>query len=313
MSVDTQSFLIDDVTLHCHAFRRGWNAASRDHHVTQAWRIARRVQHRAGLKSSTRRMLSEPQWQHKLGLASIPSYGLTLHHHRMRTSTGVVVNSCPSAGDCTRVCVLDNNFGKTGTVKLGWRWRTELLVTAPAAFFVILGRELRRATEQHDGAPILFRPNINSDIEWHLVLPALTSGDVCGDLVTSYGYTKHDAILNEPSSWIDDRYRVAYSWNENSNLDHARSFADRGGAIAVVTNRRYVSARKAPVDPDWPTRTGMFPGHRAVDADKSDEWMLDDTATIGDLAFKPRTIELRDWGRDTNFVTDVYPTTLRLI
>lgn len=287
------------------ALALGWNQKV---DLRASRRVRDTVQAVYGIRSG--RLLSDPESQHKLGMGVVPSYGLTLHHHLMRSKIHpVTIDACPSAGDCRQVCVLNNNFGRFRTVQDGWRWRTELAAWHPVHFFALLGSELRRALG--DRPHILFRPNINSDVRWEQVCPALVDGSVFGDAVTLYGYTKHaDYLAGDP--WVTPHYHVAYSWNESADAARVQQYLDRGGNVAVVTDRLAGGfARKRPVR-QWADGTCLGLTAPVVDADTGDEWMLNNTGVIGDLGFKPRTAALRQFGRTSDFVAKVYDLQQRL-
>jgi hypothetical protein len=274
-----------------------------DVELSAAWDQAFEVQRANGMVGGSRRLLTAPGSNHKLSLATRPSWGLTLHHHHFRTTLAdeqgrrLVVNACPSAGDCTRLCVLNNNWGRRTNVKLGWAWRTDLLARDPVAFSLVFGHELGRVLRATPS--IMFRPNVNSDIEWEVVLPALVDGSVLGDAVDHYGYTKHTYVLNGDGD-ITPHYRLAYSWNEKSTIEQQRviGFVQRGGCVAVVTDRYYGAVKRGGIRQwcEWAP---------VVDADVSDEWILQ-RGVVGDLAFKPDNNELLDWARTSDFVVKLY-------
>jgi hypothetical protein len=267
-----------------------------------------------GTRSLDAALLSAPEDQHKLGLGTVPSYGLTLYHHRFKSAvTDTTYNLCSSAGHCVRSCVVGNSNGQYENVQRGWAWRTDLLLNFPWAFFTKLGWELQRAVMRHEH--ILMRPNVNSDLMWERLAPALVDGSVFANSVMFYGYSKHGYVLYDTprnyrgDGWLTPLYRVAFSANEHCSLHNATAtlagFLDRGGSLAVVTDRYYTSRTRQPVNPIWPRSwTG---DHEAVDADLTDEWIFK-PGVIGDLAFKPRTTALRKWGYSdaTTFVHNVY-------
>lgn len=274
--------------------------------LCDARQVALGVRGVLGMHSQNVRLISRPGFQHKLDMSIVPSFGLTLHHHLMRSAfTHVdgrrpVFNACPSAGNCIRVCVLNNNFANAGLVQQGWRWRTELLASWPQAFFTLLGHELAVEIRRH--GRILFRPNVNSDLEWERIAPALVDGSVFGLALKAYGYTKHDYVL-AGDGWVAPQYRVAYSWNEHSGRDRVARFLARGGSVGVVTDRWYAAhGDKQPIR-QWGAPLHL--GVPIVDADLGDEWMFTE-GVVGDLAFKPRTVALRQWGLTTDFVVAAY-------
>lgn len=232
-------------------------------------------------------ILTPPESNLKLDKSIVPAYGITLQHHAVRLSTGKTVNACPWAGDCTAVCVLDNGSGRYSSVQRARRWKTELLARYPWAFFVLVGAETSAAIRKY--GKILCRPNVNSDVAWHLVAPSLVDGTVFGDTVMFYGYTK-DPVVLDSTGWITPYYRVSYSWNETSEPNRVAQFLALGGSVAMVTDR----PKGAPVAQP---ATGI-----AVDADLTDEWMFD-SGTIGDLSAKGRARRLI--GRSGFVVTQV--------
>lgn len=217
-------------------------------------------------------LLTPPEGNMKLHKASTPTYGLTLQHHTSTLASGRKVNLCPWAGECVKVCVLDSGSGAYPSVQRARMWRTHLFKEHPETFAYVLGFELAKAVRRHEH--ILFRPNVNSDVRWERILPSLTSGKVFGGRVWSYGYTKGTYVL-AGDGWVDEHYRVAYSWNEKSD-PHAEAvsgFLCRGGSVAVVTDRR----KGEPVKDHGPWDV--------KDADLTDEWIFR-IAVIGDLSAK---------------------------
>ena len=180
------------------------------------------------------------------------------------------------------MCVLNNGHGNRSSVIEARKAKTSWLVENPRGFSYLLGYELAGVEKKWGKA--LFRPNVNSDVRWELLLPSLTSGRVLPG-ITSYGYTKDPFIL-DTDGWADEAYRVAYSWNENSDLDPVIAFIDRGGSVAVVTSRR----KGAPVG-EHQGLLGYNNAHRVRDADKTDEWMFE-RGTVGDLSAKGKARSL---------------------
>lgn len=275
------------------AFRLGVDEA-RAGERTLNLRTARRLyaDHRAdrfGFERLPQPLLTAPSHNVKLAKAARPSYGLTLQHYVQRIRPRLVVNACPHAGDCVKVCVLDNGHGSFETVQRGRRSKTAFLVEQPFSFAYLLGYELARAVAR-EARPILFRPNVNSDVEWQLLIPSMTGG-VAGDFRVPalgtgcllYGYSKNPAVL-DTDGWIGGVYRVAYSWNERSDAGLVFDFLRRGGSVAVVTDRR----KGQPTLTDAPFSGGSY---GSVDADLTDEWMFE-PGVIGDLSAKGRARRL---------------------
>jgi hypothetical protein len=247
---------------------------------------------RYGFESVAAPILTDPASNMKLAKGDTPAYGITLQHHVTTLESGLRVNACPKAGQCTAVCVLDTGSGAYHSVQRARKWKTHLLAHEPFHFFVMLGYEIERAVMRH--GTIYLRPNVNSDVAWEQIAPALVDGSVFGDAVTFYGYTKLEYVLYEGGGykgdgWITPHYRVAYSYNEKSvGMDAViEGFMCRGGSMAVVTNRkRAIGYRKEPEAlVQWHTWCEV------LDADLSDEWIFQ-SSVIGDLAAKGKATKL---------------------
>lgn len=241
-------------------------------------------------------LLTLPADQLKLGKSSKPAVGLTLHHNTMRSglSPHTTINSCEHAGVCIRVCVLNNGNGMYPAVQRAWRWKTDLFLHRPMVAARLMGYELARAIDKF--GDILGRFDVNSDIQWQHAMTALVDGTVFGDDLMAYGYTKYATIL-QGDGWVTPFYRQAYSLNEKSD-GRSAEFLRNGGSVAVVTDRYYGKKYKQPIK-QW------HPEFEVVDADQTDEWMFEESV-VGDLAFKPRTTEIREFGLSTNFTAKVY-------
>lgn len=243
----------------------GWRS---DWHDEADWRIAD-LREEFGFKRRVAPLLTPPDAQHKLSMASMPSFGLTLAHAEMSS-----VNMCPWRGDCEEPCVVSNGNGRYDSVQRAWLWRTEFAAWSPYLFVDRLGEELGMAVSKYGN--VLFRPDVNSDAAWHRLLPAL--GEVRA--VRPYGYTKNKGILGHHKI---GGFTYAYSWNEKSNVDAVRQHLLAGGCVAVVTNR----SKGERVDGAALRRFFGVEGAgvRVADADVTDEWMFK-PSTIGDLTAK---------------------------
>lgn len=279
-------------------FRRGAERAKR-HEYVLAQKLFNSYREKRGFAGDYNApLLTPPSANLKLKKGVTPSYGLTLQHTTTRVKRGLVVNACPNAGDCQKVCVLDDGHGMHDSVQEARRAKVDFLCEQPRAFALKLGWELKAACVKHGRAwkgsgviptPILFRPNVNSDVRWDLLIPSLFSGDDAifgrGWSPASYGYTKDPFVL-DTDGWITPHYRLAYSWNENSDPEAVITFLERGGSVAVVTDRK----KGAPIPERY--LFGIYGAiGRGVDADKTDEWMFQ-RGVIGDLSAKGRARRL---------------------
>jgi hypothetical protein len=94
--------------------------------------------------------------------------------------------------------------------------------------------ELRGLSAKYER--VLVRLNVNSDIRWARILPALVNGEIFPN-VYFYDYTKNAAVLSG-AGMVGAHYRAVYSVNENSDLDKVAAFVARGGTAAIVTTRK---------------------------------------------------------------------------
>jgi hypothetical protein len=260
-------------------FRRGAQRASR-HERGLAMKLYQSCREKRGFTGPALRLLTWPSDNDKLRKGVVPSFGTTLQHTTTRVKRGLVVNACPNAGDCQKVCVMDNGNGGYVGVQDARRAKVDFLCEQPRAFAYELGWELAAAAHKH-GA-ILHRPNVNSDARWELLLPSMMDGVTIPGL-TNYGYTKDPFVL-DTDGWITPHYRLAYSWNEKSSdlpYNAVTQFLMRGGSVAVVTDRKK----------GGDVGSYFTPLAHVVDADLTDEWMFQE-GVIGDLSAKGRARRL---------------------
>ena len=192
----------------------------------------------------------------------------------------ITLNACPNAGHCVKVCVLDNGKGAFPTVQRARLSRVDLLARHPREFAYILAFEFVQAVRKH--GEILFRPDMNSNVEWQKVCPSLCNGYLPGLFL--YGYSKIPTVL-DGNGWLGTHYKVAYSWNERSDAGKVAAFIARGGAVAVVTSR----GKLEPVVSGLPFDYGTAP---VANADLTDEWILSPHAVVGDLSAKGKARSL---------------------
>lgn len=279
----------------------GWKAAEHavgalpPRYITLDRKVFADIRAQHGLAHGPVPLLTEPDKNMKLSKSlGRPAYGLTLQHHAQALQRRVTIrsgrnfervdarwlNACPWAGDCTRVCVLDNGHGNDPRVQRAREAKTEFFAHEPYRFIELLTYELRRAVDKHPQG-IDFRPNVNSDVEWERIVPHLFDGTLFRNSLWAYGYTKNPAVL-DTNGWVLPRYRVSFSANENEGLESQRvtNFLASGGSVAVVTNRT-----KAQPVLQWHSH------YTVLDADASDEWIWE-PAAIGDLAAKGKARKL---------------------
>ena len=181
-----------------------------------------------GFKYDAPKLFTYPASQAKLGKSEQFTVGLTLQHAAVAG-----VETCPWRGECASICVLDNGNGRYANTQKGRDIKTQFLHEYPVAFTRLLIEELRGLAAKYER--VLVRLNVNSDLRWHRILPALVDGELFPN-VFFYDYTKNAAILSG-AGLVARNYRAVYSVNESSDIDKVRAFVSRGGTAAIVTTR----------------------------------------------------------------------------
>lgn len=197
------------------------------------------------------------------------------------------LNTCTSSGLCEALCVLKHGKGSLPAVIRARDWRTWLLVRYPEMFAVLLAYELDTVSATH--GKFLARLNVNSDILWHLVPELFASSGM-----QAYDYTKHETALDTRSGWVLPNYRLVYSVNERSDDLLVAEFLDRGGSVAMVTNRAKGTAA-------YKRLTFAGKRYRVEDGDISDNRYETPKRTIVDLYAKGKARSRR-----SRFVRSVY-------
>jgi hypothetical protein len=227
----------------------------------------------------------------KIGKNELATVSLTLQSATVATVLDgynvYTLNTCTSAGLCTALCVLKHGKGSLPAVIRARNWRTWLLVRYPEMFAVLLAYELDTVSATH--GKFLARLNVNSDILWHLV-PELFASDG----MHAYDYTKHLEVLATADGWVLPNYRLVYSLNERTDDMLARFFLDRGGVVAMVTNRAKTQAVA-----EWAVIAGT--AYRVEDGDLTDDRYATPRGTVVDLYAKGKARN-----RVTRFVRSVY-------
>lgn len=227
----------------------------------------------------------------KIAKNELATVSLTLQSTRTATvifdGTEWILNTCTSSGLCAALCVLSHGKGSLPAVIRARNWRTWCLVRYPELFAVLLAHELDTAVITHNN--VLARLNVNSDLLWHKVPELFASPGLM-----AYDYTKHESALSTSAGWVLPNYRLIYSVNERSDDVLVAGFLDRGGSVAMVTNRRKGT-------PAHKRMTYAGKRYRVEDGDISDDRYATSKRTIVDLYAKGKARS-----RVTRFVRSVY-------
>jgi len=212
--------------------------------------------------------LSSPDSNYKLGLSTVPTYGLSLAPHR-ESGWNVCPNSTP---ECRNGCVSYAGHGGRGSVQSVRRMRTRFLSEHPAAALGVILGEVRRAARKH--GRIAFRGNTFSDIAWETALPELFTIDN----VHVYDYTKR---WDRPTS---DAYWLTYSRSERTLDADIVARCESGANVAVIFGGIALPWRGRPAAPLPMTWLGV----PIVDGDTSDARYADRRGVIVGLRAKGR-------------------------
>lgn len=210
----------------------------------------------------------------KTALATAIENGITTQSATTRLVDGRCFESCPNRGACTGMCVLNNGNGAYPLTQRARDAKLHLLVDETAAFITCMAYEqqlcLIRQWRSATPRDVIFRPKINDDISWHLLLPELAWNGWDG-WIKSLGYTKDPAILNVPGGWHGPHFRESYSINEKSDLESVRRFVLGGGNATIVHGGK----KDAPVPAEGIRHYLGLPSWVPVfDTDKTDETIL---------------------------------------
>lgn len=226
--------------------------------------VAMRVKH--GFAARFERLLTPPDANHKFEMTDAPTFALTL---AMAASSGIV-NTCPWAGDCRKVCVLTNGNGAYPAVQRARNWKTEFLIEHSYLFGFLLASELGRLAP---GTRV--RLNAASDIRWERVYSLFTTFPELRFYDYSKSLKRATASASDPT-WPTN-YRVVYSVSERSDADAVATLLASGGFAAIVTDRK----KGTPTLSTWR-------GFPVVDGDVTDDlWRLA-AGTLTDLSAKGR-------------------------
>ena len=168
-------------------------------------------------------LLTSPDAQPKTGKSEVPTFTVMMTPAR---HSGLA-NVCPAATSCADVCLSTAGKGGMPVVQRSRLARTELLVSDPFAWGVLLAAETVAALGRH-GA-IALRLNCLSDVRWELAIPdALRALRAAG--VTLYDYSKYSPRLRGRL----DGYSITYSAHERMTDADVVALTSAGLNVAMV-------------------------------------------------------------------------------
>ena len=192
----------------------------------------------------------------KLSKNSLPTVGLTIAPHRLAD----VGNACTmSTADCRRLCLFTAGHGQWNSTQRARIARAVMLARYPLESRAMIRDELERALKRAGRRRVAFRPNVTSDLPWHLE-PWMSE---MSPRLVPYGYTKHRDYLTDAG-----RYDFTFSVSERERgLSDAVEVLEHGHRVAVVV----------PVDETLPQSVDRWP---VIDGDASDERYKDPVGIV---------------------------------
>jgi hypothetical protein len=176
------------------------------------------------------------------------------------------------------------NFGRAefmSSINVARQARTALLFSDRELFMAILLTEMLRADRRARrlGVPVAFRPNILSDLPWHVWLADWIDGQFAA--WNWYGYTKVRKYLR-----AETPMHFTYSWSERTKFTDVLSLTSQGINVAIpFFDCRTLEPCVPPVD---------WYGIPTIDGDRNDLRFLDPSGVIVALRAKlPKSIEKR--------------------
>lgn len=235
----------------------------------------------------------------KTALATAIENGLTLQSALTELIDGRCFESCPNRGQCTGICVLKNGNGAYPRTQRARDAKLHMLIDETCSFITAFAYEQQKMLigqwRSDQPRTIIFRPKINDDIRWDLLLPEFAF-DGWNGWITSLGYTKDPAIFDVPGGWHGPYFRESYSINEKSDLAKVRRFVLEGGNATIVHDGK----KGAPVPTDGILDYLGLPSWVPVfDTDKTDETILRRGPGINALTAKGKA---RTMHRSARFV-----------
>ena len=246
------------------------------------------------------RTTTRPEDNAKTDKAAALEFGITLQSAETELCDGRIFEACQHRGACTGLCVLKNGHGAYPSTQRARDAKLHMIVDETYAFILTYAYEMQLAVnrQRRSDTPrnIINRPNINSDLRWHEILPALAEHGWDGQ-VTSLGYTKDPAIFDVPGGWHGPHFRESYSISEKSNLADVRRFVLDGGNATIVHNGKTGDPVPAERIRDYLALPSWVPVH---DTDKTDETILIPGAGVNALTAKGKARTTR-----SKFVVDL--------
>ncbi len=206
-------------------------------------------------------LLSKPNASAKSRKSVLPEYMLYLLPHILAGG----INICPwSCKGCRKHCLVTAGRGAQPNVTHGRHVKTLLLLERPDLFMRLLWHDLERIVKKHGPYGAWVRLNGTSDIPWENVL----DGEWLNLDLNFADYTK--ASIKERAQPKLSNYTISRSvWPENHDIVDIANLLTSGERVAMVVD-----------DPESVSHSLV------VQADKTDEWLLENGSRLGLLTPK---------------------------
>jgi len=236
-------------------------------------------------------MLTNGASQQKLSKNDTASYGLMLTPERglMRPALADVRdvfgltgawNLCPLASKgCAAACLVFSGQSGMPQAQRAQAVRTAFMLGYPEAAGLLIGDEIRRATDRH--GKINLRLNTTSDIRWEVISQGMV-----------YALEDAGVVLYDYTAWspadrkVSPSYSLTFSAKEPAHTpdDYLAAILSDGGTVAMP----FTTARGEDLPATWK-------GFRVIDGDKSDERYKDPAGVVVGLRAKGHM-----WKRDNS-------------
>ena len=189
-------------------------------------------------------------------------------------------NVCQYSGTCAEPCVAHTGraefFSSIAAARIA---RTKLFFKDRSQFLAMFRKELAAADRKSKrlGLKLAIRPNVFSDLPWHLIAPELFQ-----EFPNAYwyGYTKSRSVaVDFAAGKLPSNYHITFSWSERIDVKTARDIVNSGCNVAVPF---YHAVDKRGCLPT----SGQWQGMPVLDGDKTDLRFLDKLGHIVGLRVK---------------------------
>ena len=237
-------------------------------------------------------------YQHILGISSAKTRKgealgyLTGICYLAPAKLSLVINACPWAGNCRKICLNWAGMGAMNSVQKARRNKTVLYKENRGLFMENARRDivaLERKAKREGMTPCV-RLNGTSDIRFHHI-PSPSTGKLLMrefNHIQFYDYTKDVVKMREYlRGYLPENYHLTFSHDGSTNWEHCKEVLDMGGPVAVVF--------RSELPTEWR-------GYKVIDGDLHDLRFLDPKKGAYIVGLKAKGKAKKD---SSGFVVDI--------